>query len=108
MPGGFIDYGEAPEIAVLRELQEETCLVGSSPRLINVYGNPERDPRRHTVSVVYEVKVDNFETLKAADDAEEVHEVPLEDIEAGKVKLAFDHAQMIADFLKREKEERTQ
>ncbi|KAL6065213.1 NUDIX hydrolase [Balamuthia mandrillaris] len=42
-PGGFVDYGEAPENACLRELQEETCLVGKNPKLIGVYGDPQRD-----------------------------------------------------------------
>ena len=34
-PGGFVDYGEDPEIAVLRELLEETGIEGSNPRSVS-------------------------------------------------------------------------
>ncbi len=37
LPGGFIESGEAPETACLRELEEETGLKGTVRRLIGVY-----------------------------------------------------------------------
>ena len=69
LPGGFVDYGEDPEDAVLRELVEETGLVGTLNKLLCVRGDPERDPRKHIVSVVYLVDVDRDADLKAGDDA---------------------------------------
>ena len=36
LPGGFVELGETTEEAVLRELQEETSLIGSTPHLIGV------------------------------------------------------------------------
>lgn len=37
LPGGFVESNEAPEIACLRELEEETGLKGKIKRLIGLY-----------------------------------------------------------------------
>ena len=57
LPGGFVERDEDPLIAVIRELEEETGMVGENPELLMVMGNPMRDPRKHIVSIVYEVEV---------------------------------------------------
>ena len=44
LPGGFVERDEDPLIAVLRELEEETGLIGSNPELLMVMGDPKRDP----------------------------------------------------------------
>lgn len=41
-PGGFVEYGEDPEKAVLRELEEECGIKGKSPFLVAVRGRPDR------------------------------------------------------------------
>ena len=58
LPGGFVEYGEDPRDAVLRELEEETGLKGTIIRLLDARGNPERDPRKHIVSIVYLVEAE--------------------------------------------------
>ncbi len=99
-PGGRHDVGETPEAGVLRELREETCLIGKVQQLVGVYGDPERDPRGHVISIAYAVKVDDFSTLKASDDAKEARFFALEEIRSPDFKLAFDHARILADYLK--------
>lgn len=71
-PGGFVDYGEDPEDACIRELKEECLIEGKTPELICVAGNPKRDPRKHVVSIVYHVDVDPSHEVKAGDDAASV------------------------------------
>lgn len=98
LPGGFLDHRkETLEEAGVRELREETSLVASvdNLKLMGVYSDPERDPRGHVVSHVYEV-FSVTGALKANDDAKEVkifRELP--------ENLAFDHRKILDNhFLK--------
>ena len=105
LPGGFADEGETIEQTAARELQEETGLEGLDVRLVGVYSAPGRDPRGWTVSAAYGVRVEERLNAVAADDAAEagwfdvrrggdgVAAVTL----PGGGRLAFDHAQIIAD-----------
>jgi len=91
-PGGFVNEDEPLDHAVARELQEETGLSGVKLAQLGAFGDPGRDPRGHTISVVYWGRV-NARLVKpqAADDAAEVGWHPVDDPPS----LAFDHAKIL-------------
>ena len=97
LPGGFVERDEDPLIAVLRELEEETGLIGENPELLMVMGNPKRDPRKHIVSIVYEVEVQDGKP-QAGDDAADARFWPLEEVLSGQVELAGDHLEIIKNW----------
>ena len=96
LPGGFVDYGESVEDAAVREALEETSINVELKELVGVYSNPDRDPRRHTVSIAFTAK-GNMGDLKAADDACDIDIFTRKDLE--KINLAFDHEKIINDCL---------
>lgn len=93
LPGGFVDVGESLEQAAVREAAEEISLDVTLNALLGCYSNPARDPRGHTVSVVYVAEAQGVP--HAADDATNVQVVSLDHLPA---RLAFDHARILADY----------
>ena len=90
--------GEDPEAAVLRELSEETGIEGSEPELFAVRGDPDRDPRKHIVSIFYLVRVDSRSIPVAGDDARHAEWIDLKSLEAEQV--AGDHFSVIEQLRK--------
>lgn len=94
IPGGFVDVGEKVEDAAVREAQEETSLDISLSRLLGVYSDPKRDPRGHTVSLVYIAEATG--TPKAQDDARHLELFSPDQLPE---LLAFDHGKILRDYL---------
>ena len=90
LPGGFVDQGERLEEAAQRELGEETGVRGLALEQIGAFGDPGRDPRGWTVSVVYLARVASPADCPAvaADDAARAGWFAWDELPA----LAFDHA----------------
>ena len=96
LPGGYVEYGETTEHAAARELAEETGLVAANLSLIGVYSDPDRDPRRHVVSIAYRIAVAGYDS-HAGDDAADAAFVPnWEDLD-----LAFDHRKIVEDAIRK-------
>jgi 8-oxo-dGTP diphosphatase len=66
-PGGLVPVGEVPDVTAKRELLSQTGIGDVYLEQLRTFGDPERDPHAHVVSVAYfalvaskgEAKVDN-------------------------------------------------
>jgi 8-oxo-dGTP diphosphatase len=96
LPGGFVEYGESVESAAVREAKEETGLDVELKGLVGVYSDPRRDPRKHTISTVVWGECACSRAPSAGDDAAEALYFRPEELPE---PLAFDHAEIINDFL---------
>ena len=96
LPGGFVDYGESLEEAVRREAKEETNLDLTEIKQFHTYSNPQRDPRFHTIGTVFIAKAKG--RPRAGDDAAGLKIIKPGEIE--KMEFAFDHKQILEDYLK--------
>lgn len=98
IPGGFVEIGETVEAAAAREAQEETGLIIENMWLVGVYSDPSRDPRFHTVTAVFGATATGVPV--GADDAKEARAFCEDQLPT---PIVFDHAQIIQDFLTKEK-----
>jgi len=96
LPGGFVDYGETLEEAVIREAKEETHMRLVNLRQFHTYSDPRRDPRFHTIGTVFIAW--GRGTPCSGDDAKNLKVVPYRDL--FKLDCAFDHKKIIVDYLK--------
>ena len=94
-PGGFINMDETLLESALRELEEETGLKGITLKQFQTYGDPGRDPRHRTITVVFTGRSDNLPAVTGMDDASEAAWHPVDDIP----KLGFDHDIILKDIL---------
>jgi len=95
LPGGFIDMDETLEQAAARELAEETGLTDIDLKQCKAYSEPGRDPRGHTISVVFRGHVNNNAKAVAGDDAKNANWFNIKKLPT----LAFDHQEIVEETL---------
>jgi len=95
LPGGFVEWGESLEEAARREGEEETSLRIRVEEQFRAYGDPDRDPRFHTITVVFAAV--GTGDARGADDARSVRFFRWEELPE---KMAFDHRGILGEFLR--------
>jgi len=93
LPGGFVDYGESLEESAVREAKEETSLDVTLVSELGAYSEPDRDPRMHTITVVFIAKAQG--KPRAADDAAGAGIFTQDTLPED---LAFDHGKILKDY----------
>ncbi len=93
IPGGFVIPGESVDEAARRELSEETGVNDVFLEQLYTFGEPDRDPREHVVSVAYFALVNiNDHNLVADTDARNAAWFSVFDLPPD---LAFDHSKIL-------------
>ena len=103
LPGGFVRPDENLDTAAARELEEETSISADQVHLeqLGSYGEPGRDPRMRVVTIAYWAICSGLPDPRGETDAVAASLQPVSEFENGRIRLAFDHGQILADALER-------
>lgn len=96
LPGGYIKMDETLKDSAIRELNEETGISGIELKQLATYGDPDRDPRGRTITIVFWGVIKDLDQVKAGDDAKEAAWFSIDDLP----DLAFDHERIIKEAIK--------
>jgi 8-oxo-dGTP diphosphatase len=96
LPGGFVHEHEDLAAAAARELLEETGLSSIYMEQVAAVGTPGRDPRGHTITIVYVALVPaDRHALRSTGDARTARWFDVDRLPA----LAFDHGRLLSSAL---------
>ncbi len=94
-PGGFIEWDETAEEAVVREVSEETGLSVLVDSFVGYFDTLNRDRERHTIALVFRCSVIRKDDVSAGDDADACAWFSLSQLP----ELAFDHAKILSTLI---------
>lgn len=95
--GGFVDWNETSEQAILREVKEEIGIAVEIIKLLDVYSDPERDHGLQNVAIAYLLKPLNTDFILKEDEVKEVKWFNFNNLPDN---VAFDHRKMIEDYIR--------
>ncbi|TXT67606.1 MAG: ADP-ribose pyrophosphatase (modular protein) [Promethearchaeota archaeon] len=96
LPGGFINKGETPKEAIIREIKEETNMEIKIIKKIGVFDEPGRDPRGEVHSTAFLCEITGDPSKARGDtDSKEALYLPIKELH--KTKLAFDHRKILQE-----------
>lgn len=95
LPGGFLEMTETPINGAARELLEETGLSDLPLKPLFTCGEPNRDPRGRTITMVFGCLIRDTDKIPVgSDDAAEAGWFSLKNLP----ELAFDHQRVISQI----------
>lgn len=101
LPGGHLEDNEKIREAAVREVREETNLDIEIDYLLDVYSDPNRDPRGRYISTAFVAKEKkDIENLKVNKESKKA--IWRDPDTLKQEEMGFDHWQMIQDYLKKE------
>jgi len=96
LPAGFMEAGETPQFTALRELEEETGVVGELTGLFNVYAGLD-DPRVRTVLILFVARIVGG-AERPGDDAIALEWFPLAALPPERDIAFASHRQALAEY----------
>jgi 8-oxo-dGTP diphosphatase len=96
LPGGFVEMGESPREAVVREVAEETGLMVAPTELFGAFTSAYGDTGRHTVDIAYLCRLEHGEFELDRGEKSDAAWVRLEEMP----ELAFDGERQALEVLR--------
>jgi 8-oxo-dGTP diphosphatase len=96
--GGYVEWNETVEEAILREVKEEVGITVNVKKLFGVYSDPKRSPNgEQTITIVFILETENEDFKLQYEEVKKVQWFPLSHLSEN---IAFDHREMIEEYKK--------